>query len=240
MSRKLVGFIVAFCLMLLPAAAMAARPCESPVGASVTVMGQVELSFKADQAVLYIGVVSQEPTAKEAAKVNVEISDAVLTAVNKIKSSVDKLETAGYSLSAVKQYDRTTSINVLKGYRAVHTLKFTSANLKAMGEVIDAAVSAGAKDINGPNWGLYDPAAARNKALKAAVKDARIQAEALAVTAGLKLGALLRANSAPHAGSGPAPMRAAALEANSGGTKLEPGSVVVGANVLCTYSLTTR
>ena len=235
MSKKYMGVAVLALMMMLPAAALAARP-GPPVGdPSIGVMGHAELGFKPDQAVLYIEVISQESGAKQAAQTNAELSGEVLAALKKIKSSADKLESAGYSLGAVKEYDRVRSVNILKGYRAVHTLKFTSSDLDSMGAVIDTAVAAGARGITGPRWGLADPATARIKAKQAALLDAKAQAAALADTAGMKLGVLLRADAAPGSG-GMAPMRAAVAE-RSAGTKLEPGSVVVNADVRCVYSL---
>ncbi len=235
MSRKFVGVAVLALMMMLPAAAMAARPCPVPENPSIGVMGHAELGFKPDQAVLFIEVISQEPGAKQAAQVNAELSAEVLAALKKIKSPADKLETSGYSLGAVKEYDRVRGVNILKGYRASHTLKFTSADLDSMGAVIDTAVAAGARGIDGPNWGLADPGKARIKAKQAALLDAKAQAEALAETAGMKLGVLLRADAAPGSG-GMMPMRAAVAE-RSAGSSLEPGSMMVSAEVRCVYSL---
>lgn len=237
MSRKFAGIVVMIMLALAPAAAMAERPCPSGFGPTISVMGTAQLSFPADQAVLYIGVISQASKASEAARDNAKLSAEVLAALKKvIKQDADKLESAGYDLSPVREYDRVKSVSILKGYKASHTLRYVTADLEDVGAVIDAAVNAGATEIRGPNWQLADPAAAGIKAQQAALNDAKAQASALAATAGMKLGPLMRANSSPREG-GVAPMRMAAAKADSSGTSLESGSVTVDAKVLCTYSL---
>jgi len=64
--------------------------------------------------------------------------------------------------------------------------------------------------MNGPNWQLKDPAAARRTAQERAVADARDRAEGYAAALGGRLGALLRLS---EAGGGAAEPRAFAMAA---------------------------
>ena len=61
-------------------------------------------------------------------------------------------------------------------------------DLDRAGALIDAAVEAGANQVNGPTMSVADQGALYRQALKAAVADARLSAETLAAAAGRSLG----------------------------------------------------
>jgi uncharacterized protein YggE len=69
--------------------------------------------------------------------------------------------------------------------------------------------------LNGPNWMLKDPDAARRTAQGRAVADARDRAEGYAAALGGRLGALLRLSEAGDGGVEPRAFRMAAMRAEA-------------------------
>ena len=73
------------------------------------------------------------------------------------------------------------------GYRANNTVTVTVNDVAKAGQVIDAALSSGATDVNGLSFGLKDAKSVRNTALQMAVQDARSKADAIAAALGVKI-----------------------------------------------------
>jgi uncharacterized protein YggE len=71
-----------------------------------------------------------------------------------------------------------------------NTVFVTLRDLESLGDVLDAVIEAGANSINGIQFDVADRTEALSEARKAAVADARAQAEELAAAAGLELGAI--------------------------------------------------
>ena len=74
------------------------------------------------------------------------------------------------------------------GYRVSNSVRVTLRDPSRLGEVLDAAVAAGANLTGGISLKLGDESAIRRTALEAAGKDARAKAEALAAAVGKQLG----------------------------------------------------
>lgn len=102
----------------------------------------------------------------------------------------------------------------LRGYRITNTVRLLVGDLARVGELLDAAIDAGANSIGGVSFGLRDEADALHRAREAAMADARAKAAHYAALAGTALGDVL---SIAEAGSAPPiqhmrMMRAAAME----------------------------
>ena len=99
------------------------------------------------------------------------------------------------------------------------------------GDVVDAAVGAGANQVSGPDLLVSDQDAAYRAALKAAVADARSKAEALAGAAGSTLGKI----TAIVEGGGAMPLPATG--ARDVAVPIEPGTQEIQASVSVTFAL---
>ena len=110
----------------------------------------------------------------------------------------------------------------------------TTVDLDRAGAVIDAAVEAGANQVNGPTMSVADQGKLYRQALKAAVADARLSAETIAAAAGRSLGKVTAV--VESGGSTPVPMfeKAAASDA---GTPIEAGTQQTTASVTVTFAL---
>jgi len=129
--------------------------------------------------------------------------------------------------------------NRVVGSRATEDLTLRLADVGALEDVLAAVVASEPASLNGPNWQLTDPVAARRTAQANAVADARDRAEGYAAALGGQLGALLRLSEAAGGGMEPRAfaMAAMAREAAAPDVRelgLEPEPVRV--TVRCTTS----
>jgi hypothetical protein len=90
----------------------------------------------------------------------------------------------------------------ITGYQASNSVHVTAA-LGDSGELVDAAVRAGANNVEGPSLDTADKSSIYNQALKQALGDARSKAQAIADGAGLTLGSVVRVR---EGGTAPVPM----------------------------------
>jgi uncharacterized protein YggE len=81
--------------------------------------------------------------------------------------------------------------NRISGYTATSGVRLTVTALDRLGEYIAAALAAGANAVSSLEFDVRDRRAARDEALRRAVRDARRDAEVLATAAGGTLGSLL-------------------------------------------------
>ncbi len=231
----------ALALMVLARAAGPAWAADCPDNTPrVSVSGQAYLEIAPDRGRLVVGVTNQTATADEAARANAAAMDKVTAAVKAKLGPQDKLRTVGYFLSPRNEWDNNARRYRKVGYQASNRLEIISSQPQTLGNILDAAVAAGANEISGPSWLLSNPAEARRQAQETALADARSQAQALAQAAGLSLGRVLKIE---VGGGDPVPAQALALRAPSLAaaaapeTSLEPGVVKVQARMLVVYGL---
>jgi uncharacterized protein YggE len=100
------------------------------------------------------------------------------------------------------------------------------------GEIIDAAVRAGANLVGGPSLTPSDHQALSRRALKAAIADARARAQVIAAAAHAKLG---RVRSVAEAGSNP--IISPVADKSFATTPVEAGTVQTEADVTVTFDI---
>jgi len=209
----------------LPGAAASAD--AEPAG--ITVQGTASIASVPDRAELSFGVESQAQSAKAALTANAVEMRRVLAAL-KAAGATD-LKTQSVSLSP-----RLNERSEVQSYVATNSVSATIKELAKAGAVIDAAVNAGANQVYGPSLSRGDQSELYRQALKAAVANARGNAQALAEAANLSLGrvkAVVEGGGAPQ----PLPFAASAKAEDAGSTPIEGGSQQVTATVSVTFTV---
>jgi uncharacterized protein len=97
------------------------------------------------------------------------------------------------------------------GCRATEDVTLRLDDVGALDEVLAAVVAGEPATLNGPNWQLTDPAAARRTAQARAVADARDRAEGYAAALAGRLGALVRLSEVAGGGMEPRAFAMAAM-----------------------------
>jgi uncharacterized protein YggE len=233
MNRLRTILLLAGLLLVAAAIAGVAQPhlgrSATPAGGTViTVTGNGTVDATPDQASFNFGVTTRGATAAEALSRNSSEARSIIDALKKAGTDPSDIQTTQVSLWPQTSRDGNTIV----GYQASNSVQVTAA-LGKSGALVDAAVGAGANNVDGPNLDTADKSTLYGQALKKAIADARIKAQAIADGAGLTLGALVKvsegANPAP-----PVPMYAAAQDATS--VPIEAGTQQTQATVTVTYN----
>jgi hypothetical protein len=179
-----------------------------------------------------VGVVTEAPEARDAARMNAEKLDIVLKAIRNALGSGAKFETVSYSLNPVYRYPERNE-PVLTGYSATNVVRIRELALDTVGEVIDLATSSGANSVSNIAFGLRDEAAAKARALREAAIDARAKANALADALGLQVLGVLSVSEGEPDIVRPMPMYRAemAMAQAAPPTPVEAGAIEVRASV---------
>ena len=221
--------------LLLAAAALAgvARPEGAhavdgavPSTDSITVTGNGSVVAVPTIAVLSLGVDTRAASAKAALSANAREMRQVIDAVK--AAGGREVRTQSVSLSQVLGQNGEPA-----GFAASNVVSAT-VDVGRAGAVIDAAVDAGANQVNGPTLSAADVGKLYRQALKAAVADARLSAETLAAAAGRPLGKVTSV--VESGGTAPIPMFEKAAVSDAG-TPIEAGTQQTTASVTVTFAL---
>lgn len=248
LANRTSGFVTGLALLALAAGLFAgfaawgrgdvATAEETNTERTVSVNGEGRVSLAPDTVYMTLGVdeVNAElSAAQNAAKTTM---DAVIAALKSAGVAEKDIQTSTYSINMERDYNQPAQ--PITGYRVTHTVNAKVRNLDSGGAVIEAAVNAGANNIQNVWFGLEDQDAAMKQAREQAVADARAKAEELARLANSTLGPVTTITEysggsqpipyAASAASGAADMKAAAPTIN-------PGQTEVVMSVQVTYAL---
>jgi uncharacterized protein YggE len=207
----------------------------APGGSSsegITVTGTGSAKAVPDVAEWSFGVRSEAAGANEALRANSEAMERVLAALRAAGIRGEDLRTEQVSV-----YPRTAPDGrSVDGYTASNTVHAVVRDLGAAGEVVDAAVGAGANEVYGPTLRLEDERAQYRAAIDSAYADALARAEAIAAEAGLELGGPLAIVEGAGGGAIPYDARAAAEDAALA-VPIEPGVQEVTATLSVTFAI---
>jgi len=216
--------VVVFAGVGLPERASTATPASR----LITVTGSGTVSAVPNQAAFTFGVSAQGSTAADALATDSSRMQKLIAALRGFGIASDSLQTSSVSLSPRMD----DSGNTVVGYSASNSVTVTVKSIDRAGPLVDAAVVAGANQVDGPNLTVSDQSALYKKALAGAVADAREKAQALAAASGLHVGAVTSVEEQTGA-SGPIGYDQVKLAAPS--TPIEAGSQQITATVTVVF-----
>ena len=175
--------------VLLVAAAIAGvaqphlgRSATPSAGSTITVTGNGTVDATPDQASFDFGVTTNGATAAEALSRNSSEARRIIAALKRAGIGSSDIQTTQVSL-----WPQTSSNGTrITGYQASNSVQVTAA-LGKSGALVDAAVHAGANNVDGPNLDTADKSALYDQALKQAIGEAKGKAQAIAAATGLTL-----------------------------------------------------
>ena len=218
---KLAAVVLALVALAAPAA-LAASP------RSITVNGSGMVATTPNQGDFTFGVTTTGGTASAALSANGRLMNKVIAALKAQGVAAADIQTAEVSLSPNRNQNGDKILN----YTATNSVTARVHPLSKAGPTVDAAVTAGANEVAGPALTSSDARLLSQRALKAAVADARARAQAIASAAGVGLGRVLTVS---ENGSSPVPLAADKVAASS--TPIEAGTVQIEANVTVAFAI---
>lgn len=177
-KARILGLLVAFCLLLTSSFAQAATVDDR----SVSVDGSSTLKVAPDKATINVSIETTDKDAKVASSKNATIMSKIQKDIMALAIPKDKIKTLNYNLSP--KYDYNDGKQKLVGYTVSNEIMISVENIDMVGTVIDTAINAGATNVNSIDFGLKDDQMYKDKALQQAVLDAKRKAEVVANTLG--------------------------------------------------------
>jgi uncharacterized protein len=233
-----VGHVVWISALVLAASAVAGvgaprlihADAGDPAPGTLSVLGTGSVTTIPDTARVSAGVTTQAPNASDAIGANADAMSKVIAALKRSGVASKDLQTEFVSVNP--RYDDNGQAIV--GYSASNSVSAVVRELSKVGDVIDAAVAAGANNVNGPSLARDDQDKLYRDALEAAVANARQKATALADAAGVALGKIRSLSESPQSVG---PVMFGALAARETATPIEPGTAEITASVRIVFAI---
>jgi uncharacterized protein YggE len=205
----------------------------------VSVSGHGSVNVPPDTASATIGVEVIKPTLGEAQEQSNVQATAVIEALEDAGITSEDIRTAQFNVSILRDNSQNADPTVITGFKITNQLRVTVRDIDQLGEVLDAAVSAGANSISGIGFYVDDRTAATSEARVEAVEDARTKAEELASAAGMTLGPVVAMSEgiAPITYAGSPMAGGGAGGAGGAAVPVEPGATTVAVDVTMVFEL---
>ena len=234
--KKMIALCLVCLLIVLSVPALAE---ENP--RLIRVSGNATVALAADTATMQIGVNTKKPTVQEAQKENAALMNAVLEALHAIGIEDQDIMTSQFNVSSMFDYSVSSLGQEIRTqyYEVQNNVSVTVHDLSLIGQVLDAAMEAGANTSYGITFSSTKQNEAYQKALTRAVEDAMQKAGVLAAAAKVQLGNLVSMNATQnqYAMGGYGISNAYVYEAKSmdRGTVITSGDITVSADVTLEY-----
>jgi uncharacterized protein YggE len=205
----------------------------------LTVAGAGQVVLKPDIAYINIGVHTEDPSAADAVAKNNADTQKLIDALKAQGVVADDLRTANFSIWTNTPYN-TDGQPGEPVYVVDNTVYVTVRDLAGLGDLLDAAVRAGANNINSIQFDVADKSQAMSAARKSAVEAAEKQAKELAAAAGVSLGAIQTISyydSAPYPVFEGKDMGASGGGAMDVSVPINPGQMQLSVTVTISYEI---
>lgn len=197
-----------------------------------------------DTAVVTLGVLSRASTAREALDANNSDMEEVVQTVRGQAIADKDISTTGFSISPVysqppqPRASEQPAEPTIVAYQVSNQVRIVVRDIDKTGVVVDSAVTAGANQAGSINFDIDDRQSLADKAIAAAIGDARRKAELMAEAAGVRLVRILSV-SANEGGGGPV-YRLEARAAAAPPVPVMGGELSVTANAQISWEIAPR
>jgi uncharacterized protein len=224
----------------LPTAAYAQQVpsiTQAIAGSRLDISATGEVTRVPDIAIISAGVVSRSATATGALQDAADRMQRVLTALKRAGVEDRDVQTSNISLNPEYRYVENQPPQ-LTGYTASNQLTIRFRDIRNSGKILDALVSQGANQINGPSLTIDKPEAALDEARARAIAAGRARAELYARSLGMRIVRVVSVSeSGGYAPPPPMPMYARAEIAQAADTKVVPGEQKLQVTLAMTFEL---
>lgn len=239
MKHALIGALMLGAAALsTPAAAQQAPSITQTIaGTRLDITATGEVTRVPDVAIITAGVVTRSASASGAIQDAANRMQRVLAALKRAGVEDRDIQTSSVNLNPEYRYPENQSPQ-LTGYTATNQLTIRFRDIRNSGKILDALVSEGANQINGPSLTIDKPEAALDQARANAIAIGRARADLYARSLGMRL---VRVVSVSENGGyavpppAPPPMMMAAQSRAS--TTIEPGEQKLQVSVAMTFEL---
>ncbi|WP_162559492.1 SIMPL domain-containing protein [Microvirga sp. 17 mud 1-3] len=181
---------LAACAALLATPALADN--TSPPTPTLSVMGSGEAQLKPDFARLFVAVETQGDTVGKVVEANRTSSEEVLARLQSLGIKKEDIRTENFQVfQTPPRMDNTGKEMKVPKFTANHRLRITTRDLDGVGRLAGEVLASPNMLFQSVTFGLDKQEEGGDEARRAAVRDAKRQAELYAQTAGVTLGRIL-------------------------------------------------
>jgi len=201
----------------------------------VKVTGEETLQIAPDQAIITLGVVTENVDPKIAQQENSQTIAQILDALSKMGIPENNIKTSDYRIDP--QYNYVDGKEIFHKYKVLHMIQIKTNDIEHVGAIVDTAVKQGANSVSNVHFSLSNPDAYYNQALSLALKNAHKKALTLTETLGTSLHPLPVQIEELSAARPPIVLQASTyMKESSTPTPFKPGELTITATVRVEYS----
>ena len=205
---------------------------------TITVLGEGTVTTQPDIAQIQVGVEVKGDNAQDASAEAAATMEAILAGLKDAGVATKDIQTTGYNIFVEQRTgpDGVATDQVI--YHVGNSVSVTVRDLDTVGDVLDAAIAAGANNIYGVNFGVDDPDEVMAEARSKAAEDALARAEELAGLHGVALGEVVSISEVVDGMAVPmyASVNASMGMGNAGGP-ISPGEMKMTARLQVVYAI---
>lgn len=209
----------------------------SPLQRTITVVGEGKVSIRPDIARATIGVEVLNASVQEASAQNREVLDAVLEALREQGIDDADIQTSGFSVYSERFGPEGPLEEGDVRYRVSNNVNVKIRDLDTVGQVLDAAIEAGANNIYGVEFALDDVSEAQTQAREQAIADASERAAEISEFAGVTLGPVVSLSEIIGTSFYTGLESRAYGLGGGGGTPVSPGELEIVYQIQAVYSI---
>ena len=223
--------------VMLAALLIVAAPAAAQETLNVVVtIGEAVVQRPPDRAFVTIASEVRAKTSREAQRLDAEAMAAVQQRLAQLAIAKDAIRTLGVDLQ--QEFDFPQGRRVPREYVARNTIEVRVDDLAHVGDVLDAAVQAGATATSGVRFDLRDRSGAEREALRLAVADARARADAAASGAGRGIDRIVKVEDTRESAIiMPRAMMGGVARAEAAQTPVQAGTIEIRARVTLTAAM---
>ncbi len=180
----------ALCLMgVLTSLPVQSQPAPAaPAPRTLSVSGQGDVRGEPDRALVTLGVEARNPKMEAARSDVTKTVEAVLKLTRDLKIDPKYVHATRINIQPEYNWDNKSRERTLLGYLVSRQVEVELRNLDQLGTLLERAVDAGVNQVGDPRLDSSRKRELEREALAKAVEDARMNAEAVARAAGVRLG----------------------------------------------------
>jgi uncharacterized protein YggE len=197
----------------------------------VSVAATGNVAAEPDMAYVSIGVLVDADTAKDGLARNSNVIAKLIDGLKALGIAPEDIQTTSVNVGPRYVQGKDSQPPTFSGYRVTNQVRLTVREIKRLGEILDAAVTLGANQVNGVTFDISNAETLKDEARKQAMVNAKRRAELYATAAGAQLGNVLTVSEDVNAG--PWVMPSAGLQA----APIEAGRRTLTVGVHVTYGL---
>ena len=227
--------------ILMTSSPIAAKTTQTTYGEDInqtilSITGYGEIAYTPEQAVVIFTAIGSGDTAEEALNKCISKTEAIIEALKQLGIKEDEMRTS--SISVNPRYDWDAKPPRIIGYEATYTLTVEVKEIDLVGKAIDAAFSAGADRMYGPQFTISDEKLEELRliALRKAVEDAESKAREIAKILGKEVIHIKTINISPYYAP-PRPPVPMPMVKEAAEIPIMPGEGTISITISATYIL---